>query len=145
MIRRMNVRDFEISSLQPTTAFGAYQLDSANRTVAFNQQNVVLRDKEFQFAAMLFARSEKIADGATPEKAQERAPELSRREIHEHIWTTIPFGISTRTIDTHAYRLRVKLELDGRHGYALKAVRGQGYRLEKTVAGAVIADDSAGE
>ena len=145
IIRRVKARDLEISSLQSITTYSAYQLELASRSVSFNQQKVVLRDKEFQFATMLFEHSEKIAAGATHEGAQPPAQELSRREIHEHIWTTIPYGISTRTIDTHAYRLRVKLELDGRHGYALKAVRGQGYRLEKTVAGAVIAEDAAGK
>ncbi len=147
VIRRVKGRGLELSRLQPITIYGAYELNSTNHSVAFNQQNVVLRDKEFHFATMLFTHSEKIAHGATQlgvqERGQERGAELTRREIHEHIWTMIPFGISSRTIDTHAYRLRAKLELDGRHGYALKAVRGQGYRLEKTAPGAVVAQDVA--
>lgn len=118
VMRRVKGVNEEISRLKPSETFGAYSLAAAGRTVTFDGRKVELRDKEFQFATLLFANS--LKDDK----------EISRRDIHEHIWTTIPFGISSRTIDTHAYRLRTKLELDGRHGYTLKAVRRQGYRLE---------------
>lgn len=128
VIRRVRGVNEEISRLAPSETFGAYRLEAAGRVVTFNGRRVELRDKEFQFAILLFANSLK----------DDR--EISRRDIHEHIWTTIPFGISSRTIDTHAYRLRTKLELDGRHGFALKAVRRQGYRLESVTPGSPVTE-----
>jgi DNA-binding response OmpR family regulator len=38
--------------------------------------------------------------------------------------------LSTRTLDSHVYRLRVKLALNEKNGVKLQTVYGQGYRLE---------------
>lgn len=37
---------------------------------------------------------------------------------------------SSRTLDSHIYRLREKMELKGQHGVTLRTVYGKGYRLE---------------
>jgi two-component system response regulator RegX3 len=39
-------------------------------------------------------------------------------------------GVDTRTVDTHASRLRKKLGLAGESGLMLSSVYGQGYRLD---------------
>jgi len=52
---------------------------------------------------------------------------LSRAALFEHCGMTNPISGTERTVDTHIQRLRSKL---GKAAYAIKAVRGVGYRME---------------
>jgi len=55
---------------------------------------------------------------------------LSRAELLQHIWGATA-GLNTRTVDTHASRVRRKLRLDSTAtGWRLTPVYGAGYRLE---------------
>jgi two-component system phosphate regulon response regulator PhoB len=56
---------------------------------------------------------------------QRRGEVCTREELLASVWKYRP-GISTRTVDTHAKRLRDKL---GSAGTLIETVRGIGYRL----------------
>ncbi len=52
---------------------------------------------------------------------------LSRAALFEHCGMTNPISGTERTVDAHIYRLRSKL---GMARYAIRTVRGVGYRME---------------
>ena len=56
---------------------------------------------------------------------------VSRDALLQHVWN-VDVSVNTRTVDTHASRIRRKLSLDGSHGWQLTAVYQHGYRLEHT-------------
>jgi two-component system, OmpR family, response regulator RegX3 len=93
---------------------GAYRFDIALREVSFASKKITLTEKELQLILLLFA---------------EIGKEVSRKNIWSSVWGIISAEMSSRTVDTHIYRLRTKLELDGQHGYSLKTLHGKGYRL----------------
>lgn len=94
---------------------GAFQLFKESKTLLFNGEPVETTEKEFQLAWMLFSNIGRL---------------LSRDHLLESIWGFGP-GLMTRTVDTHVSRLRRKLSLTPEHGWRLKAVYHQGYRLEQ--------------
>lgn len=53
---------------------------------------------------------------------------LSRMTLSEAVWNSEE-DESSRTIDTHVSRVRIKLGLDERNGFSLKQVYGFGYQL----------------
>ena len=94
---------------------GPFQLFKETKTLIFNGETVETTEKEFQLAWMLFSNIGRL---------------LSRDHLLESIWGFGP-GLMTRTVDTHVSRLRRKLSLTPEHGWRLKAVYHQGYRLEQ--------------
>ncbi|EKE16785.1 MAG: two component transcriptional regulator [uncultured bacterium] len=54
---------------------------------------------------------------------------LAREELLASVWVR-DAEVDTRTVDTHASRLRKKLGLGGESGLMLSSVYGQGYRLD---------------
>jgi DNA-binding response OmpR family regulator len=54
---------------------------------------------------------------------------LPREELLASVWVR-DTEVDTRTVDTHASRLRKKLGLGGESGLMLSSVYGQGYRLD---------------
>lgn len=59
---------------------------------------------------------------------------MPREELLSSIWAR-EADVDTRTVDTHASRLRKKLGLAGESGLMLTSVYGQGYRLDTVQAG----------
>jgi DNA-binding response OmpR family regulator len=55
---------------------------------------------------------------------------VSRAEMYEQVWG-MRETLNTRSVDTHVSRLRIALELDGRHGWKLASIYQHGYRLER--------------
>jgi len=55
---------------------------------------------------------------------------VSREQLRQGVWRRNQ-AVDSRTIDTHVSRVRTKLGLDPSNGFALTAVYGVGYRLQK--------------
>ncbi len=93
---------------------GRYEIDLERRTVLFEGKPIDLTQKEFDLAVYLFQNPGKL---------------LSRVKLLERVWG-ISAEVDTRTVDTHASRVRRKLKLDSATGWKLLPVYGFGYRLE---------------
>ena len=98
--------------------FEPYRLDPANRSVYLNEEPIELKHREYELAEFLFQNCGRL---------------LSRNHLGEAVWGSITHTPS-RTLDTHASRLRTKLQLGQYHGrgqiYQLTAIYGLGYRME---------------
>jgi DNA-binding response OmpR family regulator len=92
---------------------GRFEVDLSRRAVLLDGQEIVLTLKEFDLAAQLFRNPGTL---------------VTRAQLLESIWS-VGLGPDTRTVDTHASRVRRKLGLDGSTGWALQSVYGYGYRL----------------
>jgi len=102
-------------SRSSTVRLGGYEFDLERRTVRIDGQPVDLTQKEYELAVHLFRHP-----GAL----------MPRAELLQRIWGPA-VGVNTRTVDTHASRVRRKLRLDsGSAGWRLAPVYGSGYRLE---------------
>ena len=90
--------------------FGDIVLNTENRTVYRNGQEIVLTPKEFTLLELL-VRNKNMT--------------LFRDKIYELVWENDSYG-DTRTLDLHVQRLRKKLGLTEK----LKTIYKVGYRLE---------------
>ena len=91
-----------------------YAIDGRERTLAIAGRPVKLTPRLFDLAYLFFSR---------------RGELVTRAQMYLQVWGHAGPGDS-RTVDTHVSRLRLMLELDGRHGWKLISVYQQGYRLE---------------
>lgn len=96
---------------------GAYAVDLAARQLRLNGQLIKLSSREYDLALYLFRNVGKLVSRTTLEKA------IWGREL----------GIDSKTVDTHVYRLRVKLRLQPENGLQLASVYAQGFRLIQVV------------
>lgn len=94
--------------------FGRYALDPATRHVAIGETRVLLKQKEFDLALFLFQNLGRL---------------LSRQHLLQAVWG-IDAKVNSRSLDTHASRVRTKLMLKPHNGFNLAAIYGVGYRLE---------------
>jgi DNA-binding response OmpR family regulator len=92
---------------------GRFEIDAGRRAVLLDGQEILLTLKEFDLAAHLF---------------QNPGTLITRARLLEAVWS-IGADVDTRTVDTHASRVRRKLKLDGSTGWTLQSVYGFGYRL----------------
>jgi two-component system response regulator RegX3 len=93
-----------------------WEIDTRQRRISLAGEEIELTDREFDLAAYLFRRPDRI---------------VSRDALLSQVWN-LGSGVATRTVDTHISRLRRKLALDGEHGWRLTAVYQHGYRLERS-------------
>ncbi|MCP1446041.1 DNA-binding response OmpR family regulator [Pseudomonas sp. GGS8] len=115
-------RQTETGRADGVVTFGNIRFDIQEARVYVADVPVALTLREFNLALLLF-------------KNQGRP--LSRSYLYEHLWTRDEV-LSSRTLDTHIYRIRNKLKLTSEHGWVLTTVYGYGYRLEALDPGATV-------
>ena len=93
---------------------GSIEIDMEGRRIKLVGAEVELTQREFELAVILLQNIGRV---------------LSRDELLTSVWAR-DAGVDTRTVDTHASRLRKKLGLSGESGLMLSSVYGQGYRLD---------------
>ena len=111
LARRSGLKDEQPDTL----TVGEFELDRKTNQVNKSGEEVVLTGREFELAWFLFSNLSKI---------------LSREYLLRQIWN-INTAVNTRTVDTHASRLRGKLGLRPENGWKLSSVYHYGYRLER--------------
>ncbi len=94
---------------------GAYRLDPVARTASLNGVEVDIAPREFDLALYLFRNMDRL---------------LSREVVEQAVWGR-SLGASSRTLDTHLSRLRIKLGLRPENGVRLASVYSYGYRFER--------------
>jgi DNA-binding response OmpR family regulator len=93
---------------------GDYVLDPQERTVMLRDTPLELTTKEFQLAAALFNNLGRI---------------MSREFLAKAAWGR-DLGVESRSLDTHIYRIRQKLNLRPENGLRLTSIYTVGYRLD---------------
>lgn len=99
---------------QTLLQFGNIEIDLEGRRIRLAGADVDLTQREFELAVILLRNVGRV---------------LSREELLAGVWAR-EADVDTRTVDTHASRLRKKLGLAGESGLMLSSVYGQGYRLD---------------
>lgn len=93
---------------------GSIELDLAGRRIKLAGVEVDLTQREFDLAVIFLRNVGRV---------------LPREELLASVWIR-ETEVDSRTVDTHASRLRKKLGLGGESGLMLSSVYGQGYRLD---------------
>jgi DNA-binding response OmpR family regulator len=101
--------------------FGPFRVDVTGRRIERNGLPVALKHKEFDLALYLFRHLGQL---------------LSRRQLLQAVWG-VDGEVASRSLDTHASRLRTKLGLAPQSGFRLASIYGVGYRLERFGAAAM--------
>ena len=94
--------------------FGNIEIDLGGRRVKLAGADVELTQREFDLAVVFLNNVGRV---------------LARDELLASVWVR-DTEVDSRTVDTHASRLRKKLGLGGESGLMLSSVYGQGYRLD---------------
>jgi DNA-binding response OmpR family regulator len=94
--------------------FGPYRFDLVSREISKSGAPVDLQNREYELALLLFRH----LNGVVP-----------REKIIHELWGNVPLD-GSRSLDTHASRLRRKLGLSSETGFTLQSVYGRGYRLQ---------------
>lgn len=92
-----------------------YVFDTSQRQVKHNDEPIKLTEKEYDLALFLFRNRGRV---------------LSRQHLLTSVWGTSA-ELNTRTVDTHASRLRKKLKLLASERWKLTSIYQHGYRLEE--------------
>lgn len=94
--------------------YGNIEVDLKGRRIRVGGNDIDLTQREFDLAVIFLRNVGRV---------------LSREELLSSVWAR-DSEVDTRTVDTHASRLRKKLGLGGESGLMLTSVYGQGYRLD---------------
>jgi two-component system, OmpR family, response regulator len=113
--------------VESAIALGPYLFDVTQRSVSLHGEAIALTEKEFDVAAYLFANAGRV---------------VSKRQLAKLAWGR-ELDSTSRTIDTHIYRLRRKLALRPENGVRLVTVYTHGYRLDDVDIGSVSTAASA--
>lgn len=99
-----------------TVEVDQFRLDRSNNAASIAGTAINLTQKEFELAWFLFQNVGRL---------------LSREHIQEAVWGRRMVASSSRSMDTHLSRLRIKLDLKPETGIVLTPVYNYGYRLER--------------
>lgn len=127
LLARINAVLRRSSSAAPESSMihaAPYTFDLQRGAVSAHGTEISLTTKEFEIAVFLFRHIGKV---------------VSRSHLFDAIWgrsndlaTHAIDAMTTRTIDSHISKLRIRLELRPENGYRLSSIYGFGYRLEKS-------------
>jgi two-component system, OmpR family, alkaline phosphatase synthesis response regulator PhoP len=98
----------------PVLRFGTVEVDQSARRVSRTGAEVMLRPKEYDLLLELLRHRGKVR---------------SRLDLMQAVWG-YSSAVITRTVDTHMFELRRKLEDDAASPRHIITVRGVGYRLD---------------
>ncbi|RZF30205.1 response regulator transcription factor [Paraburkholderia sp. UYCP14C] len=105
-------------------AVGPYVFDVERRNASLHGKPIELTAKEFEVAAFLFANVGRA---------------VSRDLLAKLAWGR-ELDSTSRTVDTHIYRLRRKLSLHSENGVRLSTVYTHGYRLDEVLVRSVASE-----
>lgn len=94
-----------------------YKFDTGNRQVMHDDEVIRLTEKEYDLAVFMFRNRGRV---------------LSRQHLLTTVWGTSA-ELNTRTVDTHASRLRKKLQFSLSGRWKLTSIYQHGYRLDEYV------------
>ena len=117
-LRRMETAMRETTNkiyVEERITLGEFQIDVSNHRILRHGVEAEITLKDFEFAVYLFLNLGRV---------------LSRAQLLEAVWGTHPNN-STRTVATHASRIRSKLGLVPENGWRLMATYKHGYRLDQ--------------
>jgi len=108
-------RTYPNEKTESVISVGPYVFDPARRSVTLHGNAIELTAKEFDVASFIFANAGRA---------------VSRDLLVKLAWGR-ELEATSRTVDTHIYRLRRKLALHPRNGVRLSTVYTHGYRLDE--------------
>jgi DNA-binding response OmpR family regulator len=114
LLRRAR-RPTSAAAAEPVLRFGDVEVDSVARRVRKAGVEVALRPKEYDLLLELL---------------RHRGEVRSRLDLMQTVWG-YSSAVITRTVDTHMFELRRKLEADAARPRHIMTVRGIGYRLDE--------------
>jgi DNA-binding response OmpR family regulator len=92
---------------------GPYEVDVSRHQISVDGVPLAMTLKEFEMATYFLQNPGRL---------------FSRDHLLNKVWG-VDVLLESRTVDTHASRLRKKLKMDGSTGWRLTSVYGYGYRL----------------
>lgn len=105
-------------SPEPVEEWPPFTFDISQKLLQKNGRICHTTNREFTLMLFLFRRQGRI---------------VTRESLLSHVWRISP-NVKTRTLDTHASRLRKQFGLDGSSGWLLEGVYQQGYCLKRVKA-----------
>ncbi|NTY38205.1 MULTISPECIES: response regulator transcription factor [Burkholderia cepacia complex] len=115
-IKALHRRTIEIRENLTTIRFGAYRVETVEREIYLGNERVPLSPKEYEIVELL---------------ARNVGQVVSRETMIGRVWGRAVGDESSRTLDTHIYRIRQKLNLSRSNGALLRSIYTHGYRLDE--------------
>ncbi|KGX72265.1 hypothetical protein Y026_6238 [Burkholderia pseudomallei TSV28] len=114
-VKALYRRATETRTLSELIEIGPYRIQTSEKVVYLHHEAITLSPKEYEIIELLARNIGQI---------------VSRDKMVYQVWGRLPDEAALRTLDTHIYRIRRKLELTRYNRLILRAVYMHGYRLE---------------
>lgn len=114
-VKALYRRATETRTLSELIEIGPYRIQTSEKVVYFHREVITLSPKEYEIIELLARNIGQI---------------VSRDKMVYQVWGRLPDEAAFRTLDTHIYRIRRKLELTRYNRLILRTVYTHGYRLE---------------
>ncbi|MFA8356928.1 response regulator transcription factor [Burkholderia ubonensis] len=115
-IKALRRRTIEIRDSSTSIKFGVYRIETEERAIYRENERVSLSPKEYEIVELLVRNIGQV---------------VSRETMISRVWGRAVEDESSRTLDTHIYRIRHKLDLSRCNGALLRSVYTHGYRLDE--------------